>query len=95
MAKKSKTKAEKQHLTRVAELGCVICQRPANIHHLLRGKGTGQKASHYETIPLCHEHHQGGGIGVAIHAGIESWEARWNTEDHYLKLVHDALGLNT
>lgn len=58
------TKDEKQHLSRVAELGCIVCKRlgfdgtPAEIHHLRAGQGWG-RSSHYHAIPLCHEHHRG------------------------------------
>jgi len=53
MAKKNATKLEKFHLNRIAEKGCLICQRPALIHHLLRKR----PRSHRWTIPLCPEHH--------------------------------------
>ena len=60
------TKAERQHLSRLAELGCMLCRRlgyrdtPAEIHHLRTGQGLGQRASHYEAVPLCWRHHRGG-----------------------------------
>lgn len=59
------TKAEKQHLNRVAELGCAVCRRlgygatPAEIHHPRRGTGMGQRAKHHDAIPMCPEHHRG------------------------------------
>lgn len=58
------TKDEKQHLSRVAELGCIVCKRlgyhgtPAEIHHLRAGQGWG-RSSNYHAIPLCPEHHRG------------------------------------
>jgi hypothetical protein len=58
------TKNEKQHLSLVAELGCIVCKRlgfdgtPAEIHHLRAGQGWG-RSSHYHAIPLCPEHHRG------------------------------------
>ena len=65
---------EKQHMGRVAELGCVLCQHlgygptPANVHHIREGAGMGQRSPHYLTIPLCPEHHRGNsgvhGLGV-------------------------------
>ncbi len=98
MAKKNRTKAVQAYYDKVAELGCVICKRPANIHHMLRVhgipvRGTGLKAADNHIIPLCHEHHQGGNAGTAIHAGIDSWEKVHGTEQHYLELVWDALGV--
>ena len=56
---------EKQHMGRVAELGCVLCQHlgygptPANVHHIREGAGMGQRSPHYLTVPLCKPHHQG------------------------------------
>jgi hypothetical protein len=85
------TKAEKAHLTRLAEYGCVICRRPAEIHHPLKGKGMGMKAGHFEAIPLCHTHHRTGGHGVAIHAGIKTWEANHGTEAELLERVTNAI----
>ena len=83
---KHKTKAEQQWLNRVAELGCIICQRPAEIHHI--GNGTmGKRASNFEVIPLCCEHHRTGGHGVAVHAGRRTWEAIHGTERELLEQV--------
>ena len=59
MTKKPATAKEKRHLGRVAELGCIVCDSPANVHHIREGQGVGMRASHYLTIPLCREHHQG------------------------------------
>ena len=69
------TKDEKRHLQRVADLGCIVCRNvyfrktAAEIHHIRAGQGMAQRASHFETIPLCPRHHRTGGYGVAIHAG--------------------------
>jgi hypothetical protein len=79
------TKAEKQHLSKVAELGCLICHMPAEIHHLRAGMGLGQRNSHYNIIPLCHSHHRTGGYGVAIHAGQKAFEAQFGTEMELLE----------
>lgn len=60
------TKAERQHLSRLAELGCVLCIRlgyyatPAEIHHIRDGQGMSQRASHFDAVPLCWRHHRGG-----------------------------------
>lgn len=48
------TRAEKAHMARVAEKGCLVCQRPASIHHdKIRGK-----RDHMNVVPLCRFHHQ-------------------------------------
>ena len=59
------TKAERAHLSRLADLGCVLCLRlgygatPAEIHHIRDGQGMSQRASHFEAVPLCYPHHRG------------------------------------
>ena len=88
MAKKKPTKAERDYMSRVAELGCMICGRPAEIHHIRTGKGT-TRASNYEVIPLCPDHHRNGGPGVAIHAGIETWRENFGCELEMLKRVKE------
>ncbi|WP_407936831.1 Ref family recombination enhancement nuclease [Jiella pelagia] len=85
--------AERDHLDRVASLGCIVCGAAADIHHL---KGhpwscMGKRASHYDTIPLCHVHHQTGGYGVAFHAGQKAWQARFGTQAELLKKVQEKL----
>jgi hypothetical protein len=59
------TKAEKRYMSKVAELGCLVCRRmgyegtPAELHHKRSGTGAGRRSSHMEVIPLCPEHHRG------------------------------------
>lgn len=64
--KKAPTKAEREHMGKVADLGCVLClmlgygQTPAEVHHVRTGTGL-TRASHYDTIPLCYPgHHRDG-----------------------------------
>lgn len=58
--------AEKRHLTRLAGMGCVLCQaldQPQEgktyVHHIRAGQGISQRSPHWLAIPLCHECHQG------------------------------------
>lgn len=57
--------ADKNHLSRVASLGCGLCRRigygetPAEIHHPREGQGMAQRASNWLAIGLCPEHHRG------------------------------------
>jgi hypothetical protein len=59
------TKAEKQYMGKVAEIGCILCKHlnlgetPAELHHPRTGIGAGRRASHMDVIPLCPEHHRG------------------------------------
>ena len=51
------------------------------------------KKSHYKLgIPLCPDHHQNGGYGVALHAGKETFERNFGTEAHLLKQTYSRLG---
>lgn len=50
--------AERRYMSRVADLGCVVCQQPAQVHHLT-GAGMGLRAAHSEVIGLCAHHHTG------------------------------------
>ena len=54
------TKEERAHLDRVASLPCAVCGRHGvHVHHIRTGIGMGRRATHFQTIPLCPEHHQG------------------------------------
>jgi hypothetical protein len=59
------TKAEKQYMGKVAELGCILCKHlnlgetPAELHHPRTGTGAGRRASHMDVLPLCFLHHRG------------------------------------
>ncbi|QFY42979.1 hypothetical protein F6R98_10425 [Candidatus Methylospira mobilis] len=61
------TAAEKRYMAQVAALGCAICRRlglgvtPAQVHHPRADAGMGQRASDFDTIPLCPYHHTGDG----------------------------------
>ena len=69
-------------MEKVASLGCIICQRPANVHHIRpKNTGIGRRSSHFETIPLCYDHHQG---QFSIHNCKEQFEATYGTEQQLL-----------
>ena len=85
--KKVKTQQEKKHLELVSSLGCLICQRPAICHHIRNrgdGKGNlgfGNRANHYEVIPLCPDHHVG---SFSIHNTKAQFESMYGTERELL-----------
>ena len=98
MAKKSKTKAEREHMAKVAALGCIVCDiyhdapdAPAEIHHITTRRGFGQRSKHTEVLPLCPLHHRNGGAGLALHSGVKVWEERYDTQENLLIIVEERL----
>lgn len=80
------TKAEREYLSRVAALGCIICGAPASIHHVRR---YGETRKHSKIVPLCHSHHQG---AEGIHTlGKREFERRYMTQDAMLAAVARSL----
>jgi len=61
----SATEAERRHMRRVAEMGCVLCRlqgrgaTPAQVHHIRDGQGMAQRASDWLCVPLCPDCHTG------------------------------------
>lgn len=56
-ANKRPTAAQRRMWNQIAALGCILCGRPAEIHHC--GTGGGGRKNHDYVIPLCPEHHRG------------------------------------
>lgn len=95
-ARKATRRERKEHLAKVAALGCVVCRNeglgasPASAHHI-NCKTMGRKASDFETIPLCPNHHQNADgtpkfYGhIAVHRSLKDFEARYGTERELLK----------
>jgi hypothetical protein len=89
------TKAEKNHLNKVAALGCIACYQqgtpgtPAEIHHPRAGTGIGRRASHFDAIGLCHMHHRGtAGLSVpSIHGSKNAFIETFGTEAELLELT--------
>jgi len=89
MSKKPATKAESEYMGRVAELGCLICSRPANVHHV-HGHAFGSK-SNWRVVPLCPEHHHMGAFGHCVHMGTRTFEATYMTQARMLEIVNERL----
>ena len=86
--KKVATKKEKEWMSKVQSLDCLICERPANIHHC-RNYGTGNvgmgnRSSSYHVLPLCYDHHQG---QFSIHNNKKAFEKKYGTEKELLEIV--------
>jgi len=80
------TLALRAYKSMVADLGCIVdlCGAPAMLHHPRFAAGLSQRSSDWLVIPLCQEHHQTGGHGVAIHAGQTTFERLYGTEEDLL-----------
>jgi hypothetical protein len=68
---KRATQAEKAHMDRVAELGCILCKHlnapqlsKTDLHHLREGQGMAQRASNWLVVPLCHDSCHQGPLGI-------------------------------
>lgn len=80
------------YLTAVAELGCMICGQPAQIHHARGGSmryvesaGVGTRTGDDCAIPLCAHHHTG---REGIHTlGVLTWEALHGSQASMLTTV--------
>lgn len=70
--------ADRRIADKLAELGCAICGRPAEAHHLIGHRAHGRKDR--RMAALCPDHHRNGGHGVAIHAGVQTWEALFGSQ---------------
>lgn len=88
----SKTKADKQHLSDVASLGCVACRNAglgpslAEIHHVRTGAGIAQRAAHTRVLPLCPRHHRAC-YSTGFHAAPRSWQQEHGSEEALLEQV--------
>lgn len=91
-------KAESKHYDRLFQLGCIVCLQQGfgytapHIHHIRHGAGMGQKSNWQDAIPLCPQHHQHGGYGVALHAGQKEFERLYGSEQYLLELTTKLLG---
>ena len=81
---------------RVADLGCAVCRRmgypgtPAELHHKRAGQGLSNRASNWQVIPLCPEHHRG---NTGVHGlGTRGFAKHWGyDEDALLEDVRAAI----
>jgi len=75
------TIAERKHMSAVAELGCAVCRRmgypgtPSELHHPRAGAGMARRASNWDVLPLCPEHHRG---KTGVHGlGTKGFPKHW------------------
>ena len=74
---KGLTKAEKAHLAKIKSLPCGVCGN-GDISHAHHIKDGDRRVSHYATIPLCQDCHQGNHNG--IHGAQAMWKVMKKTE---------------
>jgi hypothetical protein len=78
--------AERDHLARVKELPCVVCDAPApsEAHHIEQGQ-------HFTTVALCQDCHRGSRNGW--HGQKTMWRIRkWNELDALNETLKRAYG---
>ncbi|MGG8042494.1 Ref family recombination enhancement nuclease [Klebsiella aerogenes] len=92
-------KAEREHVNKVAELGCVACYvqagvwgTPGEIHHIRAGQGAAQRAGWYEVLCLCVGHHRhddkrAGKIAVHGNTGYKTFTSTYGSEQDLLNLT--------
>lgn len=93
--KRTPTKAETEWMDKIVAYGCIACrldgfgQRPAAVHHMLRG---GRRIGHLFTLPLCPDHHVDSGNGfIARHPFKARFEKRYGAEAFLLDLMQQAV----
>ncbi|MFB2927582.1 Ref family recombination enhancement nuclease [Aeromonas hydrophila] len=88
----SKIKADQQHLSDVASLGCIACRNagygatPAEIHHVRSGLGMSQRAEHTRVLPLCPRHHRAC-YPTGFRAAPRTWQQEHGSEKALLEQV--------
>ena len=86
-------------MARVAMLPCILadkwsheCCGRTTVHHCIgvAFRGMGQKASDFDTLPLCEAHHQHSNNAIHL-MGMKPWEAKYGTQKELLELVKKML----
>lgn len=90
-------KEEQEYLSRVADVGCIVCLlteevfTPPEIHHI---DGKTKKDAHFKAIPLCHYHHREGSDNEAYtsrHPYKVRFEERYGTEQYLLEKTKELI----
>ena len=96
---KSRTKAMRLHMCRVADIGCIACliagnpDTPAELHHPRSNAGAGQRSPDSDVIPLCPPHHRGTmhPAVASIHLSRPIFIAIYGTEAELLARVRSLM----
>lgn len=102
MKGRAPNKAERDHMARVQDLGCICCRSmghmdsPAELHHTI---GKTKPDAHFKVLPLCSRHHRcacPNGDYATRHApgrraGKFEFERAYGTEQQLLELIEELL----
>ena len=89
--KPPKPKDEAAHMAAVALLGCLVCGRPATVHHVTSDGFQRITRSDRLVVPLCPMHHQAGHDPKASDpVSVERLGHRGFTERHGIDLLAEA-----
>ena len=87
---KNTKKYRSEYLSKLANLGCIICKKmgfqdsPAEIHHINEGR-IGKRASFRMCLPLCANHHRNG--SESYHYSPKRFSAKWGSQKELLQEV--------
>ena len=89
-----KSKEEKDYHNKVAQLTCMArgCNSTEVMVHHKTGAGMALRSSHYDVMPLCHYHHQGGNFGECVHNGTKTFERKYGSQRAMVRLTKYLLG---
>ena len=93
----TKTKKEKEHVNKVARLGCIICRKEGNplvdaeLHHIRSMTGLSKRATNFEVIPLCVRHHRLG--KESFHYSSRNFSSKWGSQQELLDETLELLKL--
>lgn len=99
MAKKTKTKAEKEHHAAISQLPCYIYEHFPEYQHECGGRlevhhQTGRGRDHMKCMPLCTNHHSPMTplpLGCAVHKGKKIFEKRYATQEEMVRWTNEQL----
>lgn len=74
-----KTSEERAFHGMVAQVPCLVCGKPAEVHHILHHGQAGKKRDHRLVAPLCPDHHRGK-EGVHGLGGEAKFLERWGVD---------------
>lgn len=80
------TAESRRHMAKVAALPCICCGRtPVQVHHVIHGRFSRSRASDFETISLCREHHD------ELHQHPDRWKSQYGKDREYLPWVTEQI----